>query len=227
MIIDLTNATLDTLVDAMFVEPESPATSPDSGAGTMVELRVDPGRQILLLAELFEQSAVLDGRFAAEQIERGLWRLLGAEYADDFTAHIWNPRLPFDHRAAVVAAVYDLYDALLARRPFEAIDFCRPDRLPRRFATIDYMVPDLLLGISWMDRESPTDREAIRNAFFQTFGRLLHHPAPVAQYAALHGLGHLRHPGVSESIDHYLASDPNIPLDRRTYAERARRGDVL
>jgi hypothetical protein len=89
------------------------------------------------------------------------------------------------------------------------------------------MAPELLLSASWLSRSDPRDGAAIRNAFLDTFRRLLTHPAPVAQYAALHGLGHLEHDLRPQVIDAYIARHPDLPAAQREYSERARSGEVL
>ena len=229
MIIDLTYATLEQLTEIVFsaerVSPPEDATADDTRH--FLEYRVDPARQVVLLTDLFRRSSTLTARYSAERIERGLWHVMGAECFDDFTAHIWNPAVSLVDRVRLIESVHGLYDGVLARYPYEPIDFTHPDRLPRRFHTIDYMVPDLLLtGERFMQGE-PADRSALRHAFLSLFARLLAHPAPVAQYAGLHGLGHLAHERRSDVIDTFLERHPEISGAQRRYAMRARRGDVL
>ena len=228
MRIDLTNATLDELIEVMFdAGADAAARREAMDATDWLEFEVDPNRQILLLRELFQRSAALCERFSSAEIERGLWRLMGGEYSEDFTGHLWNPDLPLEGRVATVEAVYHLYDEVLARPPWEPIDFAHPDRLPRRFETIDYMVPDMLVHVPRIGKPESADRAAIRDAFLAMFDRLLYHPSPIAQYAALHGLGHLGHELGPEVVDHYMARHPDMPADQRAYAERAQRGEVL
>ena len=227
MIIDLTNATLEQLIDAVFdARRESASTNGEDGADD-IEYRIDPGRQVVLLVDLFRRAFSLPARFSSTRIERGLWHIMGAEYFDNFTAHIWNPDVALVDRVRLVESVHGLYDDLLASYPYENIDFVHPDRLPRRFQTIDYMAPDLLLAGAGFWRNDPADKAAIRNAFLATFPRLLQHPSPVAQYAGLHGLGHLKHKLRSQVIASYLERHPGLSPAQRGYAARAQRGDVL
>jgi hypothetical protein len=225
ILIDLTTATLDEFIDAVFVVTDTEKLRADPREDR-VDFQVDAPRQVVLLAQLFRQAGTLPQRFSLEQIERGLWRIMG-EHSTDFTAHVWNPDVAFAERRPAIQTVYDLYDSLLAGRPFESIDFVHPDQLPRRFRTIDYMVPDLLLDGDYLADKRGSDRAAVRDEFFATFRRLLQHPAPVAQYAALHGLGHLKHRLRPQVIDQYLADHAELAADRRTYAEWARQGRVL
>lgn len=226
MVIDLTNATLEQLIEVVFVERcERPAAGVAADPGD-VEYRTDPARQVVLLTDLFRRSFTLPARFSSEAIERGLWYIMGAEHFDNFTAHIWNAGVSRVDRVRLIESVYELYHAVLARYPYEEIDFAHPDRLARRFQTIDYMAPDLLLTGEGFTREDPEDKAAIRTAFLATFGRMLQHPSPVAQYAGLHGLGHLNHERRSQVIAAYLERQPALRPEQRRYAARAQRGQV-
>ena len=227
MILDLRQATLEHLIDVIFDAGPNAALEENEDANEPFDYRVDPARQVVLLTDLFRRSFTLTTRFPSEQIERGLWHIMGAEYFHAFTQHIWNPDVSRVDRVRLIESVYDLYDSVLARNPFEDIDFRHPDRLPRRFQTIDYMAPDLLLEGAAFVRKDPADRQAIRNAFLATYSRMLHHPSPVAKYAALHGLGHLKHPLRSQVIASYLERYPSLTPDQRGYAARAARGNVL
>jgi hypothetical protein len=227
-IIDLRAATLEQLISAIFDESAQSFVASDSlGDGDWLEYDVDPHRQVLLLAALFRRSGELGARFPSDTIERGLWRIMGGEFSSYFTEHLWNPEVPRANRIALIDTVYHLYDDLLARRPLEAIDFRHPDFPKRRFAAIDYMVPDLLLEGGYFRDAEREDQAAIRDAFLTLFGRMLRHPSPISQYAALHGLGHLQHERGSELIDTYIAGNSDMSADQRDYAVRARVGEVL
>ena len=227
MILDLRQATLEQLSDVIFDAERLAAVDSDDDADDPFDYRVDPTRQIVLLTDLFRRSFTLTARFPFEQIERGLWHIMGAEYFHAFTQHIWNPDVSRVDRIRLIESVYSLYDSVLACHPYEDIDFTHPDRLPRRFQTIDYMAPDLLHQGAGFVRKDPADRTAIRNAFLAAYSRMLHHPSPVARYAALHGLGHLKHPLRSQVIASFVERYPNLTPAQRGYAARASRGTVL
>jgi hypothetical protein len=227
MIIDLTRASLEQFIDTIFDARRESSRSDGEGDSDDIEYQVDPARQVVLLTDLFRRSFMLPVRFSATRIERGLWHVMGAVYFESFTAHIWNPGVSRVDRVRLVESVQELYDGLLARAPYENMDFRHPDGLQRRFETIDYMVPDLLLSGAGYWGDDPGDAAGIRDAFLATFARLLEHPSPVAQYAGLHGLGHLKHERRSQVIGAYLERHPHLPPAQRGYAARAQRGDIL
>lgn len=226
MTFDLTGATVASLGQIVF------GHSPMNDDGEPwhfgdVDFVVDPDRQLHLIAELFAGAPAIFASYDARQVEEGLWCMMGPSHSERFTGLVWNPDLPLGARRAVVESVYTLYDRVLAAYPYDEIDFRHPDASDRRFFTIDYMAPDLLLHAPWFRREDRDDHAEMRAAFLELFRRLLAHDAPVAQYAALHGLGHLDHGGRRDVIDCFLAAHGWLDPAVRAYAEAARRGGVL
>ena len=226
MRIRLQQASVDLLAMTVF-DHEVAAEGSDPWYFGDVKFEVDPPHQLALIAELFEDAPRHLAEYGPAQIEQGLWCMMGGCWNAAFTGLVWNPGVPLPIRRRVVDSIFPLYDRLLAAYPYDDIDFRHPDDSEHRYATIDYMAPDLLLEIPWFGEPDPSDQASIRSAFLEVFGRLLKHPAPVAQYAALHGLGHLDDPRGAAMIDAYVASLAFSERNERWYAEQARRGDVL
>lgn len=139
---------------------------------------------------------------------------------------MWDRSLPFELRGAAITALFELYDRLLAALPYESIDFRRPDSTTRRFKTIDYMGLALVVEALTPSSSNSYDRTRVRGALLDVLSRLLDHPAPVAQYAALHGLGHLKSKKRVDVIDRYMAARP-LTEAQREYALEARSGILL
>jgi hypothetical protein len=140
---------------------------------------------------------------------------------------VWDRSLSISLRSTTIGALFELYDRLLAAPPYEPIDFRYPDPSVRRFQTIDYMALALVVEAITPSSSTAYDRTRVRAALLTVLGRLLDHPAPIAQYAALHGLGHLRTKKRVDVIDRYLASRPGIEGAQREYALDARAGTLL
>jgi hypothetical protein len=225
VIIDLRQATAASLADAVFNHEVSKGAEPWHYG--RLDFEIVPERQLQLLAELLHGAPAIFRDYSFSQIEQGLWCMMGGAFSKSFTGLVWNPELPLVDRLEVVAGVYPLYDRVLAASPYEAIDFRYPDNNARRFKTIDYMVPDLLVYSPGFPREDRDDEMRVRSAFLDVFSRLLGHDAPVAQYAALHGLGHIGHHGRRDVIERYLAAHPELDAAQREYAADAHRGHVL
>ena len=156
-----------------------------------------------------------------------LWCVLGGAYNYEFVSLLWDRSLPLALRNATITALFNLYDRLLAAAPYEPIDFVNPDSTSRRFKTIDYMAMALVVESLPPSNSTAYDRTRIRAALLDVLARLLEHPAQVAQYAALHALGHLKSKKRIEVIDRYLAAQPHIHHEQREYALSARAGELL
>lgn len=225
MMVNLINATVRDLAQALFDHSASEGEEPWYSGD--IDFRIEPARQLRLMADLFHHSPDHFKDYPEPQVEQGLWCMMGSLHNEAFCGLIWDPALPLPARLAVVDGIYPLYDHVLARYPYEAIGFRHPDDDLRRFRTIDYMATDLLLKAAWIPHKDEVDAAAVRTAFLGVFTNLLAHEAPVAQYAALHGLGHLDHDGRAAVIDDYLATHTWLDPEQRDYATEARRGDVL
>ena len=183
------------------------------------DLRVDldPARQVALLTELFRDPSVLRWRFTPEQRDQGFWFIFGAGGEEYFTRFLAEDVVPWPARQACIEAIYDLYAGLFLDEPW---------------GTAPFMLWDILLDRFWSgeDDELPLSRaqeRPVRDTFFRTLSRILALPSPECQHAALHGLGHLRHPDTAAVVAEYLAAQPQLDPDLREYAERVRDGEDI
>jgi hypothetical protein len=216
MQIDLYDASFDAFLSAVFDHP-APAEGEDANKwywDSDAEFVVDPARQVAHLTRLFQESAALGKRFSRAQLEQGFWLIAGAA-SEYFVEHLWNSAVPWQERAACVEAMERLYADCLATGGFETIDYMWSGLIADPY---DYGVR--------APAENPEDAR-MQQALLELFDRLLRHPEPICHYAALHGLGHLRHPDGPRAIADYLARHPELTPEQRQYAENAMAGDVL
>jgi hypothetical protein len=66
----------------------------------------------------------------------------------------------------------------------------------------------------------------LQDAMFEALRAILAISTPECQHAALHVLGHLRHPETQSLIDAYLAANPALEPGDREYALAAARGEI-
>ena len=193
-----------------------------------VDFDIEPAQQLRHLTDVFRSADTLAAYgLSNAQLEVGLWCVLGGAHNESFVNLVWDRSLAIGLRKATIATLFELYDRLLAASPYEPIDFRAPDRTPRRFLTIDYMALALVVEASSPSSTTAYDRARVRSALLAMLERLLDHPAPVAQYAALHALGHLATRKRLDVIDRYLAARPNLEHEQRAYALKARAGTLL
>ena len=227
MRVKLRDISLPTFIERVFAH-QPPTDSAKPWYFGRVTFDIEPAEQLRHLTEIFRSADALPASgLSNAQIELGLWCMLGGAHDEAFVSLIWDRSLPITLRNATIAALFELYDRLLAAAPFEPIDFHAPDRTPRRFESIDYMALALVVQASQPAATTAYDRARIRATLLAVLERLLDHAAPVAQYAALHGLGHLPTKRRVDIIDRYLATRPRIAHDQRAYALAARAGTLL
>lgn len=77
------------------------------------------------------------------------------------------------------------------------------------------------------NRERGGEDLLMQDVMFQTLSEILSLDSEFCQDAALHGLGHLHHPGTERLVHDYLKERPTLNIKRREYALAAGRFEVL
>jgi hypothetical protein len=67
----------------------------------------------------------------------------------------------------------------------------------------------------------------LQDIFFETLAKILFLDSETCQGAALHGLGHLHHPGTGELVDRYLRERPSLTTEWKAYAFAAAKFEVM
>jgi hypothetical protein len=221
--VDLRDASVASFVAAIFghVSPGADAYATYKGDDYLI----DPRHQIVLVTQLLRGATEFLASFSDAESAQGLWKIFLEDVL--FARHLWDEDIPLADRITAIESVVHLYETVLIQRPFEPVDFRRPDRLPRRFGGLDYMIPDFLMHIPRdVDLTSP-DARSVSDAFLAVFTHMVQHRAPIAQYAGLHGLGHLQHHDRPDVIDAYIAANPELDPAARAYAMTAKAGNAL
>ncbi|HEY6330223.1 MAG TPA: hypothetical protein VI756_12865 [Blastocatellia bacterium] len=174
------------------------------------ENALDPTRAEWLLTyptRLFLEPDFLVERFSDEQLREGLWNLTtNWELRDS----IWDHDLPWPLRRACIRAMVTLFERLFTREPLSEplVDTCK----------------------MWWDifryfGDDPDQK--VVNEMCLALKEILQMDSLDCQIGALHGLGHLDHPGKQDLINHYLRSHPDLPEEIRSYALASIEGNVL
>ena len=162
------------------------------------ELPADPLHTLALMTELFERAHELRDRFTPRQLAQGFTLLLSGA-SDVFIEKIWDARLPWAPREALLRAVVPLYRWLfdvqtdIEHVPFMFWDVVLAYRLdpgaeglydppddPRLHATIVDVIREMLLVLD----------------------------GPWSAPAALHGAHHAHHPDALEAVREWLERAP-------------------
>jgi hypothetical protein len=209
---DLRGRSLEEIQDFVFAHPV-PTIRDESGWWWEAVVEFDPAEYATRLTEIFRHPAALRALYTREELEQGFWMLIsGADTS--LEPLFWDTAVPWQIRDALIKATVDLYEKLFA---FELLD------------TSVYMFWDALAyGYCVPTRYPETDSEdrRIQNAMFSALTQILRIDSITCQMAALHGLGHLRHPDTESAIKAYLASIPTLADEHRQFALACISGNV-
>jgi K+-sensing histidine kinase KdpD len=74
--------------------------------------------------------------------------------------------------------------------------------------------------------ESDAEHRRVQNAMFAALQQILRIDSLACQLAALHGLGHLRHPETESAITKYLERNPDLSEENRKFALACITGEI-
>jgi hypothetical protein len=179
----------------------------------------------ILIAQCFEAADSLLMDFSDEQIDQGLWFLIG-EWRSEFPiATLIDGSVPHTTRLRALRSFVPLFDQIMSIRCAPLLSHLDEPGL-KPLNSICYMWWDLLGDTLFApDRHN----SVLRGEAVAVLGRLLDIPHDACRESALHGLGHwaATEPDLTASlIDEFLLMTDLRPELRR-YAEYARLGQVL
>lgn len=216
---DLVGTSFEDFVSFLFEHPvDAPLTDQDQAGHHpwywKVVVRFEPVRVAADYARLFADPQWLQLNYTQEQLEQGIWAIQSNSLPCSVAEIIWHEDVPFVMRENCVRAMYPLFARLFAHAPFE-----KADEMWWESLTYDWFD-------GRRDRKNGGDDLRMQDVMFETLQKILFLPAPVCQGAALHGLGHLRHPATGSLIRLYLDQYRDADRDLRAYAMAASRFDV-
>jgi hypothetical protein len=212
MILDLHGTSFEEFVRRVFDHPveDGDRHSWYDGDGEASDVHFDPDLQIVHLTRLFGAPRDALGHLSPGQIQAGFWFIGGYEQ-EAFLDQLWNPAVSRDARAAGARAIPRLYAELFLPLGLEVISDMFGDFAVKNVCDFEFPAR----------RGVALDVEPMRDVFLDVFTEILAIPDRRAWYAALHGLGHLRHeraPDIARAFLETHAVDDRL----RAYA-----GDVI
>jgi hypothetical protein len=213
MRIDLRGCSCEAVANFIFGHPVADDPEEEDGWWWGTEFVFDPIDLVMHLVAIFRSAASLPAHFSREQLEQGFWLLI-SPWELGLEELIHDRQIPWPARAELIASTVDLYRDLFAHDPLE---------------TSSHMFWDALAyGYGSQPRQSQLDPEhvSIQDAMFAALSQILELPSLPCQRAALHGLGHLRHPATEALVTKYLAARPELAEADRAYAMACVRGEV-
>ena len=216
---DIRGFTFDQFVDFLFDHEVPPEFSAD---GQRIdpwyydsEVECSPVDVVALYTRLFSEPAFLLDSFSREKLEQGFWAIMGQSLECSVGEVIWSSEAEFAARAECVRSMFHLYEKLFAIDPLETSSNMWWDSL-----AYDWHCGN-------RDRKNGGEDLLMQEVMFETLEQILDLSSVDCQVAALHGLGHLHHPGTAELVSRYLDRKPPKNPELRNYAIAAAKFEVL
>jgi hypothetical protein len=166
---------------------------------------VSPSVVVDHMTKLFSNFGQITTKYTIEQIDQGIWGILGANL--ELYELIFDPVVPLDNRLACIRAMYHVFSDFVAHLQTE---------LGPNLSSF-YMWWDLILHGFWNPNKphfpntykgdasklDPESRQML-DVMFGTLEQILSLPDRESQKSALHGLGHLHHPDVHDVVQQFI-----------------------
>lgn len=129
---------------------------------------------------------------------------------------IFNSELDFNERTSLIKSIYSLYEYLFIDNEVEHHRHMLWDGIAYSYTT-NYFPPSFDVN----------EKEHIRNAMFETLQKILELPSIECQFAALHGLNHLRHKETEQVVMQYIKENPTLSEEEIYYAKAYMRFEMM
>lgn len=212
---DVSEYTFDEFVSFIFDHEPSSDWNKQPPWYFSLEVIYDPQKVCAHYTQLFRQPSSLLERFSKAQLEEGFWAIHGGALDCAVSRAIWDTDVPFAAREECVRSMTDLFRLFFVTEPLETASNMWWDSL----------CYDWHCGIRVRERGGEDLR--LQNVMFETLAVILRLDSEPCQIAALHGLGHLHHPGTAALVHTFIAEHPALTAETKEYALRAAKFDVL
>ncbi len=176
---------------------------------------VDDERLCAYYVRLFRQPEFLLSQFTKEQLEAGFWAIMGY-------THEWSAGHLIEYSDATLASRKECIESMAVL--FERLFLNEP------LDTSVHMWWDSLC-YAWhcgnRSRVNGGEDLELQDIYFHTLTKVLDLNSWICQGAALHGLGHLHHPGTPELVSRFIAEHPTLSDEQLAYARAAAKFNVL
>lgn len=211
---DITGIAFEDFTKFVFARPV-PANAKAKPWYWYIETAFEPTEIVDNYVSLFTRPEFLLTRFLKAELEQGFWAIQSCNLDCAVAQVIWIDDLPFALRERCVRSMFHLFEKLFSIEPLE---------------TSAHMWWHSLC-YDWhcgnRSRANGGEDESMQDVMFETLSKILDLGSPRCQGDALHGLGHLHHPGTEELIAKFIATHPEISSETKKYALAAAKFQVL
>lgn len=197
--VDLARLSLDEFVQFFFDHPESEQFWYADPRYALADISISSPLLIDHLTSLFQNFAGTTSKYSAAQISHGIWAMFSPSFS--LMDVLWDPTIPLEKRLACIRSMASLFADFVAVNDAESLQKCF------------YMWWHIVVTGFWTHQgqfETPDlsqlnpDAASLLETVFETLKQILAVPDPRVQGYALHGLGHLQHPGVRDLVQQYI-----------------------
>lgn len=217
---DLRNASLEQLQEFIFNHPIVGLQEGDGPWYFDFNIWIDCEDSYVkdLYIKLFHESETLLNKYSIAELEQGMWALMGPNLERSPYYLIWDSdsKLNLSEKVELIHSMLFLYKNLFSTDLLDTSCNMWWDSF-----AYDYCVDGLT------DPENSEQDKVIQNAMFETLEKILYLESEECQYAALHGLGHLRHPQTEKLITDFMKQNQSITDNMITYANACIKGDII
>jgi hypothetical protein len=176
------------------------------------------------LTQLFSAFDEIAGKHSLPLVDQTVWAMIGPSL--NLSRYFFDSTVPLSKRLTCISSIYHVFGDYVSKHDGE---------FTSDLSGFD-MWWDLVLDEFWLPPRSSRsgeyeisrlddDSRALLEVMFETLTRILGLPDRESEKSALHGLGHLHHPGVRSVVQFFIdAKHPGFSLK---WLEQCRDGDVL
>lgn len=179
------------------------------------------------MTRLFSEFGQIAPDYSLAQLDQGIWGILG--FSVRLYELLWDPSVRLPQRVGCIRSMYSVYSDFVSASNAEVKEtgfFMWWD-----FILHGFWAKDAVFGqrnewgdISRLDKES----RLLLDEMFETLKRTLALPDWKSQECALHGLRHLHHPAVRQTVQTYIDCNSNLLTGTRLeWVAHCRDGTVL
>ena len=186
-----------------------------------------PSVVVAYLTGLFSEFGKIAPKYSLSQVDQGIWGIFGENLR--LYELLWDPSVPLENRIQCIQSMYSVYSDFVSTSKVEMMVNCFDmwwDMILHGF----WFQPKLFEQRTEMGDISKLDTESrlLLDVMFETLKQILDLPDARTQGYALHGLGHLHHPAVRETVQKFIDNHRTALTEQGLrWLEQCRDGTVM
>ena len=189
------------------------------------------------MTKLFQNFAGICRKYSLGQVNQAIWMIIGFDF--DLVRNLWDNSIALNDRIECIRSMYSVYADFVAKSDVAIMENCF-DMWWDMVATSFWFQTGFF---DWSESQKgkaskrvsegeiaklDSNSRALLDAMFETLQQILDLPDRRTQGFALHGLGHLHHPGVPGLVQEYIDEHRDeFAEGGLKWVEQCRDGEVM